>query len=117
MTVTDSVLRCPRCHKRLRLDVGQAGTIGTPATEHACDNCGYRERGTADQPWQQMPLAERLRLIRQMREELYGPRPTPVIVHEIVYDESPFPVDELDEAIALAESEPVGHLEPAEAGA
>jgi hypothetical protein len=118
MTVTDSPLRCPRCHKRLRRATTQAGTAGTPATELICDNCPYRERGaTGDVPWQQLPPAERQRLIRQAREELYGPRPERVIVHEIVYDEAPFPVDELDEATALAESEPVGHLEPAEAGA
>jgi hypothetical protein len=115
MTVTDSRRRCPRCSKRLRLATTQAGVAGTPATELVCDNCPYRERGvTGDVPWQQLPQAERLRLIRQMRDELYGPRPERVIEHEIVYDTDPFPVDELDEAVELAESEPVGHLEPAE---
>jgi hypothetical protein len=114
MTTTTFHPRCPRCHKRLRLVAGQDGTAGTPSTTYDCDNCEYTERGrgATSRPWTR---EERLRRIRIAREQLYGPRPDGGVVIPLApYDPATFPAAELDEAVDLAESEPVGHLDLAD---
>jgi len=50
MTVIDSHLRCPRCGKRMHMDIGQDDITGAGdmRAEHQCWNCDYREQ---DRDW------------------------------------------------------------------
>ena len=45
MTLVDSPKQCPRCHKRLVMDIGQHSTAGDLTVEHWCLHDDYRETG------------------------------------------------------------------------
>lgn len=90
--VLDSPLRCPKCHKRMHLQVGQEDVIGEGdlRMRHECWSCGYAEDERA---WTRpTKLARRLvaadRLARQRLEGW---------THEIQYDTSPWPEEDWDD--------------------
>ena len=81
--VDDSDRRCPRCYKKMMLQIGQESNEGWVEMQHDCWSCGYSE---PDKVWRR-PLptrdvegrparsqAERLRQIRR------GARPSQVWV-------------------------------------
>ena len=47
--ITDSHLRCPRCHKRMLMDVDQDDVSNRLRVRHECWSCGfnYEERRRA----------------------------------------------------------------------
>lgn len=44
--VLDSHRRCPRCHKRMTVEVGQHEETGEVEVVHHCESCGRRVRDT-----------------------------------------------------------------------
>lgn len=91
----DSALRCPRCAKRMQVDVGQDDDeTGAVRTVHSCPSCGY-VAGPAEafRPWSSAEVRRRIRIARH---QLYGdPHPDEEVVDGSVvvplrYDEGPF---------------------------
>lgn len=81
--VIDSDRYCPRCHKKMMLQVGQDDVSGWTRMQHECWACDYTE---IDENWRR-PLPTRVgelgkRLAAARREV----RPAPKLLAEFVFD-------------------------------
>jgi hypothetical protein len=83
MNVIDSERRCPRCAKRLIVELG-SDDLGQPDVEQPCLNCGYVADGPGTQRWNTREIRRRIKLAR---ESLYGPaEPAEGWLIPLVYD-------------------------------